>query len=68
MRRPLLLLALTLGLLSTGLSAPRASGSCEECADYCNTVPMDPGDCTQLYCPECATAGTGTVAGIHSAA
>jgi hypothetical protein len=69
MRRPLLLLlALTLGLLSTGMSAPRAVADCDECADYCNTIPMDPGECTQLYCPGCATAGVGTVAGAHFAA
>jgi hypothetical protein len=68
MRRPLLLLALALGLLTTGLSVPQAAGSCDECADYCNTIPMDPGDCTQLYCPECASAGIGTIAGIHFAA
>ncbi len=68
MRRPLLLLALTLGLLATGLSASPTFDSCEECEAYCNKIPMDPTECKQLYCPPCVDAGTGTVAAIHPAA
>lgn len=59
MRRPMLFLALALGLLATGLSHPApAVSSCEECASYCNTIPMDPTDCLQLYCPDCAGGGS----------
>jgi hypothetical protein len=64
MTRRLLLLALSLGLLTTSLaSRPTAAMDCEECASYCNTIPMDPNDCRDLYCPGCATVGT--VTGIH---
>jgi hypothetical protein len=55
MRRAMLLLAVALGLLTTSLSRPTvAPGSCEECASFCNTIPMATEDCLQLYCPECA--------------
>lgn len=65
MTRRLLLLALSLGLLTTSLASRPASAidDCEECASYCNTVPMDPTDCRDQYCPDCASAGM--VIGVH---
>ena len=55
MRRRMLFLAVALGLLTAGLSHPTvAADSCDECASSCSMIPMDPGDCLQLYCPECA--------------
>lgn len=35
---------------------PGAHSSCEECRTSCNSIPMDPQDCLELYCPECARA------------
>jgi hypothetical protein len=61
MTRRLLLLALSLGLLPA--SRPAVALDCEECASYCNNVPMDPNDCRDLYCPGCADIGT--VTGVH---
>ncbi len=63
MNRRVLPLAAALGLLVTSLlSAPTPiMSSCEECASSCNQIPMDPGDCLQLYCPECADGGSLTV-------
>jgi hypothetical protein len=67
MSRRMLLLALTLGLVTTSLGQPStAVSSCEECASSCNQIPMDPTDCQQLYCPECA--GSGTVMGVRPVA
>lgn len=55
MTRRVLSLAAALGLLTLSLSStPVTASSCEECADHCATLPMDPEDCLQLYCPECA--------------
>jgi hypothetical protein len=57
-------LAAVLGLLALGLgSAPVAANSCEECADHCGSIPMDPEDCLQLYCPECAGGASVDVVG-----
>jgi hypothetical protein len=67
MRRRALSLAAGIGLLAVSLlhpaASPIAASSCEECADRCNQIPMDPEECLQLYCPECAgasAAGAGT--------
>ena len=55
MRRRMLFLAVTLALLSTVLTQPTVpAGSCEGCAENCNSIPMATEDCLQLYCPECA--------------
>jgi len=56
MNRRMLPLVAALALLATSLlSAPTPIvSSCEECEDSCNQIPMDPQDCLQLYCPECA--------------
>lgn len=58
MSRRMFSLAAVLGLLAASLSYPAvsavAASSCEECADRCNQIPMDPEDCRQLYCPDCA--------------
>jgi hypothetical protein len=59
--RRMLFLAVALGVLVTGLIHPTFAAvkdSCEECASFCNTIPMDPGDCLQLYCPECASSSS----------
>lgn len=67
MSRRMLFLALAFGLVTASLGQPvTAVSSCEECASSCNQIPMDPTDCQQLYCPECADAGT--VSGMHPAA
>lgn len=53
--RRLFSLAVVLGLLVLGLSSSTVTASsCEECAEECSKIPMDPGECLQLYCPECA--------------
>lgn len=58
MRRRAALLAFAVGILTLGAlhAAARApiAISCDECASNCNNIPMDPQDCLQLYCPECA--------------
>ena len=55
MRRRVLLLTAALGLVAASLSYPTlASESCEECASFCNTIPMATEDCLLLYCPACA--------------
>jgi hypothetical protein len=61
MTRRMLLLALSLGVLTASLTPtrPTAQSTCEECAAYCNTIPMDPTECLNLYCPDCADAGSG---------
>jgi hypothetical protein len=63
--RRLPLLALALGLLTTSLASRPVSAvdDCGECASYCNTIPMDPTECRDLYCPACASAGT--VIAVH---
>jgi hypothetical protein len=55
MTRRVLSLAAALGLLILSLSStPVTASSCEECEELCAEIPMDPGECLQLYCPECA--------------
>lgn len=58
MRRRVFSLAAGFGLVAASLLHPAVSpiavSSCEECADRCNQIPMDPDECLQLYCPECA--------------
>jgi hypothetical protein len=61
MTRRMLLLALSLSVLTTSLTPPTpptAKSTCEECAAYCNMIPMDPTECLNLYCPGCADAGS----------
>jgi len=61
MNRRVFPLAAALGLLATSLLFPATTpvvNSCEECASSCNQIPMDPQDCLQLYCPECADSGS----------
>ena len=61
MTRRMLLLALSLGVLTASLPPPippTAKSTCEECAAYCNMIPMDPTECLQLYCPHCVDAGS----------
>ncbi len=61
MTRRMLLLALSLGVLTASQmpTLPTAQSTCEECAAYCNMIPMDTTECLNLYCPGCADAGTG---------
>ena len=62
MTRRMLLLALSLGVLTASLTPttpPTDKSTCEECAAYCNMIPMDPTECLQLYCPHCVEAGSG---------
>jgi hypothetical protein len=61
MTRRMLLLALSLGVLTASQmpTPPTAQSTCEECAAYCNMIPMDPTECLQLYCPHCVDAGSG---------
>jgi hypothetical protein len=50
--------ALALAAVATLTHLPANPGhhsSCEECRASCNNIPMDPTDCLNLYCPECAT-------------
>jgi hypothetical protein len=55
MTRRLYSLAVILGILAFGLASfPTTAVSCEECEEDCRSIPMDPQDCLQLYCPECA--------------
>ena len=56
MNRRMLPLAAALALLATSLLSPATPvvSSCEECESMCNQIPMDPQECLQLYCPECA--------------
>jgi hypothetical protein len=58
MRRRAFSLAAAVGLLAASLLypavSPIAKASCEECADQCNQIPMDPEECLQMYCPDCA--------------
>jgi hypothetical protein len=56
MRRRLFPLAAAFALLATSLTFPTVSnsGSCEECRETCNSIPMATEDCLELYCPECA--------------
>jgi len=61
MSRRLLLLtaALVLTLVATPHpGTPISRTDCDECAANCNQIPMDPQECLQLYCPECADAAT----------
>lgn len=55
MSRRLLSLAAAFGMLTLSLNPViiATDRSCEECESHCSTIPMDPGDCIQLYCPGC---------------
>ena len=57
MRRRLFPLVAAFGLLATSLTFPTVatSGSCEECRETCNSIPMATEDCLELYCPGCAS-------------
>jgi hypothetical protein len=61
MTRRLILLTLALGVLTASQmpTPPTPQSTCEECIAYCNTIPMDPTACLELYCPRCVGAGTG---------
>jgi len=57
--RRLFSLAIVLGLLVLGLSSSTVTAnSCEECEEECSMIPMETGECLQLYCPECAGASS----------
>lgn len=58
MRGRLLFLVVALGLSATGLAQSTRAGSCEECIDNCNMIPMAMEDCLELYCLECAGASS----------
>jgi hypothetical protein len=60
MRGRLLLLVVALGLSAMGLAQTTRAGDCEECVEYCSTIPMDPQECLELYCPGCASASLPT--------
>lgn len=64
MRRRVFSLAAGFALVAASLLhpavSPVAAGSCEECAESCNQIPMDPDECLQLYCPECAGSSSPT--------
>jgi hypothetical protein len=59
MKRRLFSLVVASGLVAASLTHPIAvPDSCEECREECNNIPMDPDECLQLYCPECAGTST----------
>jgi hypothetical protein len=55
MKRRLFSLAVAFGLVAASLPYPiSAVDSCEECWEECNNTPIDPDECLQMNCPECA--------------
>lgn len=66
MSRRLLLLAASLVLTVVAApipGTPISRTACDECVAHCNQIPMDPQECLQLYCPECADATTTPIGG-----
>ena len=65
MIRRLLLVTAALALTTIATApqpgTPISRTDCDACAASCNQIPMDPTECLQLYCPECASSTISTV-------